>query len=105
PAPSYPAHREPLSFPTRRSSDLRAHGQRGSRSVGGDTVAQDRARATRPSAGMSFDVVQIDEVLATTRAVRRRLDLERPVDNQLLDRKSTRLNSSHRTISYAVFCL
>src|SRR5207248_7156876 len=24
---------------------------------------------------------------------------------QLLDRKSTRLNSSHRTISYAVFCL
>src|SRR5438094_10427887 len=23
----------------------------------------------------------------------------------LLDRKSTRLNSSHRTISYAVFCL
>src|SRR4051794_21719575 len=26
----------------------------------------------------------IDNVLATTRAVRRRLDLERPVDNQLL---------------------
>src|SRR5207248_10535935 len=25
--------------------------------------------------------------------------------NGLLDRKSTRLNSSHRTISYAVFCL
>src|SRR5437867_9470953 len=24
---------------------------------------------------------------------------------QMLDRKSTRLNSSHRTISYAVFCL
>src|SRR5438094_2034987 len=24
---------------------------------------------------------------------------------QILDRKSTRLNSSHRTISYAVFCL
>ncbi len=33
---------------------------------------------------MTFDVAQIDEVLATTRAVRRRLDLERPVDNQLL---------------------
>ena len=26
----------------------------------------------------------VDEVLATTRAVRRRLDLDRPVDNQLL---------------------
>src|SRR5207248_11475150 len=25
--------------------------------------------------------------------------------NDTLDRKSTRLNSSHRTISYAVFCL
>src|SRR5690606_42138653 len=25
--------------------------------------------------------------------------------NQILDRKSTRLNSSHVTISYAVFCL
>src|SRR5207248_10933127 len=25
--------------------------------------------------------------------------------SELLDRKSTRLNSSHRTISYAVFCL
>src|SRR3954451_18932987 len=33
---------------------------------------------------MNFEVAQIDEVLATTRAVRRRLDLNRPVDNQLL---------------------
>src|SRR5215211_4746158 len=33
---------------------------------------------------MNIDVATIDEVLATTRAVRRRLDLERPVDNQLL---------------------
>src|SRR5881394_1314666 len=48
------------------------------------TDGQDRAGTTRASAGMSFDVAQIDEVLATTRAVRRRLDLERPVDNQLL---------------------
>src|SRR5207248_5861679 len=30
-------------------------------------------------------------------------DLE--VNHRRLDRKSTRLNSSHRTISYAVFCL
>src|SRR5437867_5511636 len=27
------------------------------------------------------------------------------VERHLVDRKSTRLNSSHRTISYAVFCL
>src|SRR5690606_41861229 len=28
-----------------------------------------------------------------------------PVSSQLIDRKSTRLNSSHVKISYAVFCL
>jgi nitroreductase len=33
---------------------------------------------------MNIDPTQVDEVLATTRAVRRRLDLARPVDNQLL---------------------
>src|SRR5437867_6470321 len=40
----------------------------------------------------------------STRAHRR---LEDPIAAQVavLDRKSTRLNSSHRTISYAVFCL
>src|SRR5437867_12185485 len=27
------------------------------------------------------------------------------VEARIVDRKSTRLNSSHRTISYAVFCL
>src|SRR5437867_9725946 len=35
-------------------------------------------------------------------------DLDRLVDRRWIDdqdRKSTRLNSSHRTISYAVFCL
>src|SRR5207248_9162776 len=31
--------------------------------------------------------------------------LEKPVAFSWTDRKSTRLNSSHRTISYAVFCL
>src|SRR5438094_6338913 len=38
----------------------------------------------------------------------RRLDAARlghDRDDAVLDRKSTRLNSSHRTISYAVFCL
>ena len=32
-------------------------------------------------------------------------DVARAVCAQLEDRKSTRLNSSHRCISYAVFCL
>ena len=33
---------------------------------------------------MDIDAASVDEVLATTRAVRRRLDLDRPVDNELL---------------------
>src|SRR5437667_2223354 len=31
--------------------------------------------------------------------------MEKPAVEEILDRKSTRLNSSHITISYAVFCL
>src|SRR5437867_12147651 len=33
------------------------------------------------------------------------LAVRREVHGEVEDRKSTRLNSSHRTISYAVFCL
>src|SRR3712207_7565757 len=33
------------------------------------------------------------------------VDLEQLLLGELLDRKSTRLNSSHANISYAVFCL
>jgi nitroreductase/uncharacterized protein YndB with AHSA1/START domain len=33
---------------------------------------------------VEVNITDVDEVLATTRAVRRRLDLERPVDNQVL---------------------
>src|SRR5438034_4176840 len=32
-------------------------------------------------------------------------DIETPTDHIVRDRKSTRLNSSHTVISYAVFCL
>src|SRR3712207_8302012 len=49
------------------------------------------------------------DVLANvgTREVARDLDVLRAAlgDRQLTDRKSTRLNSSHANISYAVFCL
>src|SRR5690606_39472758 len=38
-------------------------------------------------------------------ALRERLGLNKPLYEQYLDRKSTRLNSSHVKISYAVFCL
>src|SRR2546430_4016983 len=61
------------SFPTRRSSDLRAG-----------------ARSIRRLAG------------ARSLAVGDRVGAE---PSRQLDRKSTRLNSSHSQISYAVFCL
>src|SRR4051794_41351575 len=57
-------------FPTRRSSDLRAH----------PDLAHEVDRGQHP-----------DERVAERR--------------RALDRKSTRLNSSHPSISYAVFCL
>src|SRR5690606_42060987 len=81
------------SFPTRRSSDLPAvvrrpaayHARRGARDHGvvGHRAADHRARGDHdvpPEAG--------------TRQ-----------DHRAGDRKSTRLNSSHVKISYAVFCL
>src|SRR5207248_9291727 len=43
------------------------------------------------------------EDIATTGRPNRGDSAER--NRQIQDRKSTRLNSSHRTISYAVFCL
>src|SRR5438045_5070558 len=70
-------HRDLHSFPTRRSSELRP-------------LALDDAEEARV-----IEVAGRDELAKSIRAVRR------PV----ADRKSTRLNSSHLGISYAVFCL
>src|SRR5207249_11566009 len=75
------------SFPTRRSSDLGADAGRGR------VVALDFLDMA-PIAGVDF--VQLDF-----------LDPAAPerIKSLLGDRKSTRLNSSHVSISYAVFCL
>src|SRR3712207_1046571 len=43
-----------------------------------------------------------DEVVAT---IEMQPDVDVPADVRAIDRKSTRLNSSHANISYAVFCL
>src|SRR5439155_26201139 len=83
---SYPAHLDLHSFPTRRSSDLK--GQIGEVNIDLEIV----------------DVVPGDAV--RVRVVRGPVDLEPfPEGRPLVDRKSTRLNSSHVAISYAVFCL
>src|SRR5436305_3497155 len=86
------AHRALHSFPTRRSSDLR------------DGSA--RARQARPHsyAGRRRAVVTIDEIRAFAITLPR--STEALISSIVTtDRKSTRLNSSHVRISYAVFCL
>src|SRR5207248_8897336 len=77
----YRAHRHLHSFPTRRSSDLKpVQGFTGDQQFFLSFAQSWRQKLREP-------------------AMRQRV----VVDGQ--DRKSTRLNSSHRTSSYAVFCL
>src|SRR5205814_9495947 len=73
------AHRDLHSFPTRRSSDLASDAAGGRRLLGQILKAAGTLREG-----------QIQSALAEQRKQ---------------DRKSTRLNSSHLGISYAVFCL
>src|SRR5207248_10289008 len=74
------AHRDLHSFPTRRSSDL---------------VAARKMRVLVMRAPLSAGLPRCSDNRGHGRIARA------PAG----DRKSTRLNSSHRTISYAVFCL
>src|SRR5207302_10986910 len=97
---SYRDLRHLHSFPTRRSSDLFASSVRSRDSVAlcsqsgshlcalfsTSSATADRGRVWRPPRGSNIDP---DEL----------------VQFRLGDRKSTRLNSSHVKISYAVFCL
>src|SRR5438477_12447847 len=76
-----------LSFPTRRSSDLRSGCDRRSGAFARSVALVPGARWRDPGA---------DFMAAGVRVCRVARDV---------DRKSTRLNSSHMSISYAVFCL
>src|SRR5207248_10128755 len=90
------------SFPTRRSSDLPAA------LAGAAPACAPRVlvRSDEPDAAAS-DLLRRSEqggvlLWRAREGFRARLGMVR-LRHQ--DRKSTRLNSSHRTISYAVFCL
>src|SRR5437762_7172642 len=84
----YVVLRDLLSFPTRRSSDLWF--------CPAETL---RCRANRRCFSDSPGASEKSLLLRTTPCFRRGNASLRP------DRKSTRMNSSHRCISYAVFCL
>src|SRR5437762_4597538 len=75
---SFSPHRDLHSFPTRRSSDLKV-----------------RPDLNHVAVGDDFGGFRGDDATVEGRAARM----------AEIDRKSTRLNSSHRRISYAVFCL
>src|SRR3970282_2833132 len=60
----------------------------------------------RPPRSTLFPTRRSSDLYARCTEIRRQEDGERPsTARQGIDRKSTRLNSSHITISYAVFCL
>src|SRR5690606_40406866 len=82
------AHRDLHSFPTRRSSDL--HAKCASCKFNGLFLSK---RLTETAVQiLGFSLENTDRIIAAQTAVN-------------IDRKSTRLNSSHVKISYAVFCL
>src|SRR5207248_10145319 len=90
---SPPPTRALHSFPTRRSSDLLKAGR------SPDAISEFSPPAIR-RCGQGFR-------LRLTRLRHRHHRVVWPASRRHSDqdRKSTRLNSSHRTISYAVFCL
>src|SRR5204863_9974139 len=87
------SHRLPRhlhSFPTRRSSDL----------------PRGRVLDTDVGRQVQLDALFLDVSAFAAPDVADALDVdEESVELNLPDRKSTRLNSSHVEISYAVFCL
>src|SRR5690348_17903247 len=79
-------------FPTRRSSDLRLRRSGGWMDQVGERLREGAAKGRLPVAPLSEQAIAwAERVLAASEIGP--------------DRKSTRLNSSHPSISYAVFCL
>src|SRR5690606_39608841 len=96
-------HHLPIhSFPTRRSSDLFQTALRGKANVNPNIITSKTSgeRIVAVAAPIYDDSNRIAGVLGFSVSVEYIQSLV--VD---IDRKSTRLNSSHVKISYAVFCL
>src|SRR5437773_8106165 len=92
----YRDHRDLHSFPTRRSSDLTGFSRPAHRSHPGTATAWSsafRRLARRPAMCLLKTELRPELPPSPGGSAEKR------------DRKSTRLNSSHITISYAVFCL
>src|SRR5207249_10435137 len=101
-------HRAPLlpdPFPTRRSSDLadRRYGAVGEHHDPGLLAVRTRPGVPeRPLVGCLAALLRdLEEVLHNARPVMAGDHLADPTGEPVTDRKSTRLNSSHVSISYA----
>src|SRR5690625_6342926 len=112
----YLAHRVLHSFPTRRSSDLYEvhHGV----DITDSAILAAARLSTRYITDRQLPDKAIDLIDEAASRIRMEIDskpealdrLERrliqlKIQREAVDRKSTRLNSSHVAISYAVFCL
>src|SRR5690606_41380528 len=93
-------HRAAPSFPTRRSSDLGERDRAGE--AFNDLVA--RGEISAPVV-LGRDHLDCGSVASPYRETEGMADGSDAIADWPLDRKSTRLNSSHVKISYAVFCL
>src|SRR5207249_10437943 len=92
------AHRDLHSFPTRRSSDLAGErGHRRERGEEGSSQHHDCRFCGSASISSSVSTSRTSEYGFSINRVRGR--------ERSIDRKSTRLNSSHVSISHADFCL
>src|SRR5205807_10460096 len=101
--PVHPRH--PHSFPTRRSSDLRSVSNRPtSCSSHGDSHAYPARPPSSANAKRGNGGALCFSTGRRSRAVNAGLKVSE-LKAEMTDRKSTRLNSSHLVISYAVFCL
>src|SRR5690349_23619677 len=96
------AHRALHSFPTRRSSDLPFRGahKRLDALVDGHELGMKRLLSRLDEPKKAVDLF----AALFARAIEKD-SLSMATGETIADRKSTRLNSSHVEISYAVFCL
>src|SRR5207302_8553326 len=94
-------HRHLHSFPTRRSSDLYPAGVSVWNELG--TLLSLCRRYHSTNIGNGGGIRLLSRIGISGHLLVRRTSLR--TKDALVDRKSTRLNSSHVKISYAVFCL
>src|SRR5206468_6894972 len=101
----YPKHYHLHSFPTRRSSDLEDPGRLCQLTSKVSAVFSDEVIDMKKTQVIDLNQsIRRAAALAKSHTQPHRIQLDLKLSAKSPDRKSTRLNSSHDQISYAVFC-